>query len=98
MGTTHGALQRLKQDSYFHHILYKIDIYINFILERPRQSVHNQTYMGDIFLTGIANITKLYIYIQLIKVGNKSIMNKEHDASHFSSDKRRQSCELQQVK
>lgn len=52
-------------------------------MERPRQSVHNQTYMRDIFLTGTANITKMYIYIQLIKVGNKSIMNKEHDASHF---------------
>lgn len=39
--------------------------------------------MGDIFLTGKAKATKMYIYIQLIKVGNKSVMNKEHDASHF---------------
>lgn len=32
MGTNHGALERLKQDSHCHCILYKIDIYINFIL------------------------------------------------------------------
>lgn len=39
--------------------------------------------MEDIFVTGIAKVTKMYIYIQLITVGNKSIMNKECDASHF---------------
>ena len=32
----------------FHYIFYKIEIYINFTLERSRQSVHNQTYMGEI--------------------------------------------------
>lgn len=66
-------------------------------MERPRQSVHNQTYMGDVFLTGTTNITKMYTYIQLIKVGNKSIMNKEYDASHFFPEKGRHWCELQQV-
>lgn len=35
--------------------------------------------MGDIFLTGTAEVTKMYIYIQLISIGNKSIMKKEHD-------------------
>lgn len=39
--------------------------------------------MGDIFLTGTAKATKMYTYIQLIKAGNKSIMNKEHGASCF---------------
>lgn len=39
--------------------------------------------MGDICLTGTAKVTKMYIYIQLIKVENISIMNREHDASHF---------------
>lgn len=40
-------------------------------------------FVEDIFLTGTTKVTKMYSYIQLVKVGNKSITNKEHDGSHF---------------
>lgn len=39
--------------------------------------------MGDIFLTGTAKATKRYIYIQMIKIGTKKHMSKEHDVIHF---------------
>lgn len=44
---------------------------------------------GRYISNGTAKVTKMYIYIQLIKVGNKSIMNKKHDASHFPCQKER---------
>lgn len=37
--------------------------------------------MGDKFLTATAKVTKMYIYIQLIKAGKRIILNKEQDAS-----------------
>lgn len=53
--------------------------------------------MGNIFLTGTAKVTKTYIYIQPIKGENKN-MNKEHNASNFLPDKRRDPRESQQVR
>lgn len=52
--------------------------------------------MGSRFLTGTAEVTKVYIYIQLIRVGNKN-MNKEHAASPCLPDKRGNPHESQQV-
>jgi hypothetical protein len=39
--------------------------------------------MRDILVIGTVKIIKVYISIQLIQTGTKSMMDKEHDGSHF---------------